>query len=62
MLERAASLTKTVLDEEGDCLDNIPENLQTSERYEAIERAVDNLEEAVSQIETAQERIEEAME
>ena len=62
MLERARGLTEEVLDEERDCLDNMPENLQCSDRYEAIEKAVDSLEEAVSDIESAAEKIEEASE
>ena len=40
-----------ILDEESDCLDNMPENLEGSERYEAMENAVDSLSDAVDKIE-----------
>ena len=42
-----------VVEEENEAKDNFPENLQQSERYEAMEEAVYNLEEAFSGIETA---------
>lgn len=42
-----------VMEEENEAKDNFPENLQQSERYEAMEEAVYNLEEAFSGIETA---------
>lgn len=38
-------------DEEQDYLDNIPENLQGSERYEVAENAVGFLEDALSSLE-----------
>jgi predicted RNase H-like HicB family nuclease len=44
-----------VLSEETDYMDNIPENLQYSSRYETAEEACDNLQEAVEYIEAAQE-------
>ena len=37
--------------DEQDYLDNIPENLQGSERYEAGENAVENLEDAIDWLE-----------
>lgn len=37
--------------DEQDYLDNIPENLQASERYEAGENAVENLEAAINWLE-----------
>lgn len=42
-------------------MDNLPENLQNSERYEAMENAVDNLDDAVSSIEDAKRSIDEAI-
>ena len=50
-LELALGIVSGVLDEEESCLDNIPENLQGSERYEKIETAVDNLESVIESIE-----------
>lgn len=51
-----------VRDEEECYKDNIPENLQSSERYERAEAAVDALESAVSSLEEALDYIEEAQE
>ena len=48
-------------DEQG-CIDNTPENLQNSERYEAMESAVDNLEEAADSLKEALHYIEKAVE
>lgn len=50
-----------VRDEEDDYKENIPENLQGSERYEIAEAAVDALESAISSLEEALDSIEEAM-
>lgn len=47
--------------DEQEGLDNLPENLQNSERYEAMENAVDNLDDAVSSIEDAKRSIDEAI-
>lgn len=61
-LERASNIVSKVLDDEQDCLDNMPENLQASERYERMEAAIDKLEEAIEQIDGAKENIDEASE
>lgn len=61
-LERASNIVSRVLDEEQDCLDNMPENLQSSERYERMEAAIDKLEEAIEQIDSAGENIDGAAE
>lgn len=50
----------TALDGEEDALDNMPENLQGSERYEKIEAAVDLLNDASECIDAAIEKINEA--
>lgn len=50
-LEELQTSIESVRDEEQDYLDNIPENLQGSERYETAEQAVDNLDSAASSIE-----------
>lgn len=61
-IEEAKELLENLQAEEEDYRDNMPENLQGSERYEAADAAVDNmssavdaLDEAISSIESAQE-------
>lgn len=61
-LECASNIVSRVLDEEQDCLDNMPENLQSSEKYERMEAAIDKLEETIEQIDIAKENIDEASE
>lgn len=61
-LERASNIVSRVLDEEQDCLDNMPDNLQSSEKYERMEAAIEKLEEAIEQIDSAKENIDEASE
>ena len=60
MLEKIENIVSDVLDAEQDCLDNIPENLQSGDRYECIEAAITNLEYATKQIEELKDSIEEA--
>lgn len=57
LLGRASSLISQVLEEEEDCLDNMPENLQASEKYERMEDTIDKLESAIEHIDNAQEDI-----
>lgn len=61
-IEEAKELLENLQAEEEEYRDNMPENLQDSERYEAADAAVDNmssavdaLDEAISSIESAQE-------
>ena len=61
-LEKASDYISQALEAEQDCLDNIPENLQSSEAYEKMEAAVDNLESAIDSIDNAKESIEAASE
>ena len=61
LLDRASDLISKVLEEEENCLDNMPENLQTSENYERIEDAIDKLESAIEHIDNAQEDIDDAL-
>ena len=49
-----------MIDGEEDALDNVPENLQGSERYEKIENALDCLNEASENIDAAIEKLNEA--
>ena len=60
LLETASGLVSTALEQEEDSLDNMPENLQGSERYEKIEAAVDLLNDASECIDSAIEKINEA--
>lgn len=64
MLKRAASLLQTTsglvssaIDGEEDALDNMPENLQFSERCEKMEDTVDAMNEVSECIDTAIEKI-----
>lgn len=60
-LTQAASIIERAAEQESDCLDNIPESLQDTDRYEKMERAVENLEAALEHIENAQDCIAEAI-
>ena len=60
-LMQSSDIVSGVLDAEQDCLDNLPENLETSELYEKIELAIEKLEDAIESIDSAVESIEEAM-
>lgn len=60
-LIQAARIVEQAADQENDCLDNIPESLQDTDRYEKMEKAVENLEAALEHIENAQECVSEAI-
>ena len=61
-LESLKSDLASVQSDEEEYRDNIPENMQSGERYERAEAACDSLAEAVSQLEDAISSIETAME
>lgn len=61
-LSKASDIISNVLDDEQDCLDNMPDNLQYSDRYERMEAAVSKLEDGLNNIEAAEECLEEAAE
>ena len=61
MLSSAAIIVEQVCDKEQDCVDNYPENLQATDRYEHMEAAVDNLNDAMEKIEEAKEHIQSAI-
>ena len=61
MLESAANIIERAYDEESDCLDNLPYNLQDSERYEKMEQAASNLDEALEYIENAIDKVGDAI-
>lgn len=43
-------ILEAVKDEEQDAMDNVPESLQESEKYEAMEEAVDSMDDAMSNL------------
>lgn len=59
-LEAAEHFVDMALEGEQDSLDNIPENLSESERYEKMESAIELLEEALEHITDARDNIDEA--
>lgn len=61
-LEAAHDIVEWVLDEEEECLENTPENLQESDAYARREEIVDSLDTAKGALEDAQSSIEEAIE
>lgn len=60
-LGAAAVLVSQALDEEEDCLDNVPDSLTESYRYEKMEDAVDALNDASDSIDDAIEKINDAI-
>lgn len=60
LLGRAKDIITDVKMDEQYALDNVPENLEWSERYQAMEDALDALGEAESLIEEAQSHLDEA--
>lgn len=60
-LIQAASIIEQAAEQESDCLDNIPESLQDTDKYEKMEKAVENLEAALEHIESARDCIDEAI-
>jgi len=56
-LQKATDIVTEVKEDERYSLDNIPENLQGSERCTAMEDAIDELEEAIESIEEATDSI-----
>lgn len=60
-LSKASDIVSDVFDEEQDCLDNIPENLQYSDRYEQMETVIRKLEDSMDNIESAEICLSEAI-
>lgn len=60
-LGRVLNLLNSIYDEEQDCMDNVPENLQDSERYSNMEACVEALSDAVYNLEEAMDSIKEAI-
>lgn len=57
-LSDVQAMVQSVCDKEEDCMDNYPENLQGSERFEQMEAAVDSLNDALEKIDDAKGHIE----
>ena len=62
LLTTAFSIVEHISDDERDCLDNMPENLEYSERYEKMESAVDKLDDAAQGIQDVIDLLNEAAE
>lgn len=61
MLSNAAFVVERVCDKEQDCVDNYPENLQSTERFEKMEDALDSLNDALEKIDDAKSHIQSAI-
>jgi hypothetical protein len=61
-LDAAEGQISTALDEEQECIDNMPENLEDSERYEKMELTIECLEDALSGLDEVRNNIENAKE
>lgn len=60
LLDKASDIIQDVRYEERECLDNMPENLQNSDRYDAMDAAVDSLGDALDSIREAKGYVEQA--
>lgn len=60
MLESASQIINMAAEQEQDSLDNLPENLQGSDRCEKMEDAVSFLESAIEDIDSASDKIRDA--
>lgn len=54
-ISKATDLIEDVLEEERECLNNMPENLQYSDRYERMEAIVSDIEDGLLSIQSAEE-------
>lgn len=52
-IDSAAGDVRSIRDDELESLNNMPENLEGSQRYDAMEAAVDNLEDAMDALDDA---------
>ena len=60
-IEELQELLQDIIDEEQEAMGNLPESLQGSERYEAMEEAVSSMEEALENLGFAADNIEEVI-
>ena len=61
MLSNAAAIVESVCDNEQDCVDNSPENLQGTDTFEHMEEAVESLNDALEKIDDAKSQIQYAI-
>ena len=61
LLDSVSSIVDSVCDKEQDCIDNYPENLQSTDHFEKMESAVDSLNDALESIDEAREHIKSAI-
>ena len=61
-LDRLGQDLETLKEEEEEYRDNMPENLQESDRYQRADEVCDLLQEALDSMDTAYQQIEEAVE
>ena len=61
LLGRAESIIDQVCEEERDSVGNMPENLERSDQYAAMEEAVSHLEDAIDDIRSAEGSVNGAM-
>ncbi len=59
-MEQLKGEIESILEDEEEYMDNIPENMQGSERYETAETACENLQSAVDAMEEVLSSLEEA--
>lgn len=57
LIRRAKLMVEGACDKENDCIDNYPENLQSTEVFEKMEIAADAMEDAVEKLSEAEESI-----
>ena len=61
LMYRAKDILEGVRDEEEEAFNNIPENLEGSERYETAEQTLDTINEAYDSLEEMLENLEEVL-
>lgn len=59
-IQTCTDIIDMVRDEEETAMDNMPENMQDSDRYSAMEDAVTNLEDAIEALDESVQKLEEA--
>lgn len=60
-IEELQELLQDIIDEEQEAMGNLPESLQGSKQYEAMEEAVSSMEEALENLGFAADNIEEVI-
>jgi len=58
LLSNASVIVGNVCDDEQDCMENYPENLQSTDRFEGMEDAVESLNDALEKLDDAKGSIE----